>query len=244
VSGDSAIELDRDELRKTVKRMSTAAKGTSIVEVCSHWTALRKKHSDLSLTAALSQFLRAHPERKTKPPQNRKRAAGKQTLQDRIGPVEDISCWAVFRLNHATTTRAYLKLLEGKGQIGRIGACLFRVQKRSSSAKVYRGDYVDFAYIDKGQWLECLCKMLQDDSCGLCWGWQRDEEQLLAKWVLYVDLPNGQVSFHSLSRFGGPDYPRDWDGTHLSEWRITDFCDSLIGNTKASKRREAARRNP
>ena len=31
-------------------------------------------------------------------------------------------------------------------------------------------------------------------------------------WVLYLDLPTGQVSFHAPARGPGPDYPGEWDG--------------------------------
>jgi len=43
-----------------------------------------------------------------------------------------------------------------------------------------------------------------------------------------VDLPEGQVSFHSLARYAGPDYAGDWDGQRKSEERILRFCDQVF----------------
>ena len=59
-------------------------------------------------------------------------------------------------------------------------------------------------------------------------GWGRDEAQTFNKWVLYVDLPEGQVSFHSPERYEGPDYPGQWDGRRLSEERIISFCQRVF----------------
>ena len=47
---------------------------------------------------------------------------------------------------------------------------------------------------------------------------------IVASWVLYVELPAGQVSFHSPTRGTGPDYTRDWDQQHASEERIIAFA--------------------
>ena len=66
-----------------------------------------------------------------------------------------------------------------------------------------------------------LCNGLLEDSCGLAWGWKQDPKEEFAKHVLYIDLPQGQVSFHSATRYRGPDYGGDWDGDHKSE--ATDY---------------------
>lgn len=60
------------------------------------------------------------------------------------------------------------------------------------------------------------------------WGWGRDPAQPFAKHVLYVDLPLGQVSFHSESRYVGPDYGGEWDGDRASEGRVVQFCDVVM----------------
>jgi hypothetical protein len=61
----------------------------------------------------------------------------------------------------------------------------------------------------------------------LHWGWRVDPDQSFACYVLYIDLPNGQVSFHSPARYAGPDYDGDWDGDRTSEMRILDFADEV-----------------
>ena len=47
--------------------------------------------------------------------------------------------------------------------------------------------------------------------------------------IVAVDIPTGQVSFHSLDRFDGPDYPGSWDGVKdVSAARILLWCDQLL----------------
>ena len=133
-------------------------------------------------------------------------------------------------------TRRYLKALSASSPLGPIAAELFRAQKPSSRAKRYRGgpgrsafgSFSDFAYDRKGKALRSLCKLLGAQDA-LEWGWGDDPERGMP--VLYVELPEGQVSFHSTERFDGPDYPKDWDGSRNSEARILRFCDSLLPST-------------
>lgn len=50
--------------------------------------------------------------------------------------------------------------------------------------------------------------------------------------VLYVDLPTGQVSFHSPQRGIGPKYPGTWDGMqHRTSDRIDAAIDMLFGRS-------------
>lgn len=92
--------------------------------------------------------------------------------------------------------------------------------------------------VKPGAWLSYAGELL---SCGesvslqhpplsLRWGWKIDPNQPYAKWVLYIDLPHGQVSFHSTERFGGPDYPAEFDGAHASADRIISFCNFVFLN--------------
>ena len=60
----------------------------------------------------------------------------------------------------------------------------------------------------------------------------KDEVQSFNMHVLYVDLPNGQVSFHSPERFDGPDYLGEWDGLRMSEERIIQFCQEVFDCSK------------
>lgn len=139
----------------------------------------------------------------------------------------------------AALTRRTLRELEDKGQFGRIAAALFRAQKSSSRAKRYRGgpdrgsaSYSDLAYDRKGETLRSLCKTLAEDDAGIRWGWGLDDNTEFAPHVLYVDIPTGQVSFHSLDRFDGPDYPGSWDGVKdVSAARILLWCDRMLGSS-------------
>jgi hypothetical protein len=135
-------------------------------------------------------------------------------------------------------SRSFCSTLERNGAIGQIAAQLFRVQKASSRAKVYRGgvrgsngqrySYRDMAYERKNECIERLCRILEHDSDGLKWGWGRDEAEFEAKHVLYVELPVGQVSFHCPMRYAGPDFDGEWDGEHLSQERVIEFCQRVF----------------
>lgn len=150
----------------------------------------------------------------------------------------------IFDGSDAARTRAYHAALERRGPIGEFAANLMRAQKASTRAKRYRGgisgvgSFSDLAYQKKAESLirlcDCLLKHAGGGSWGwrdtLRWGWKIDPNQPHAKWVLYIDLPGGQVSFHSTERFGGPDYPGEFDGAHASAERIIAFCDFVFMN--------------
>ena len=53
-----------------------------------------------------------------------------------------------------------------------------------------------------------------------------------ARHVLYVDLPQGQVSFHSRVKYDGPEYGGDWDGKYKSEERIVEFADAVVARSE------------
>jgi hypothetical protein len=135
-----------------------------------------------------------------------------------------VSC--AFFQSDGTFTRQVLKRLESLGSKGKIAAQLFRIQKASTMAKAYRGDYKGLAYGRKGQSIEVLCQMLGDWE--LKWGWGRDNNEFAPEHVLYVELPQGQVSFHSEERFSGPDFHGAWDGQRLSKERIIEFCETIL----------------
>jgi hypothetical protein len=133
--------------------------------------------------------------------------------------------------------------LSSKGPAGVIALNLLRAQKCSSRAKVYRGgipgkgSYKQMAY-DRKQWsIDNLCIELAANAepFGIKWGWKIDPEVVFGEspsYVLYVDIPPGQVSFHSPSRGDGPDYPGEFCGEHKSEIRIIRFAESILGLTK------------
>lgn len=136
------------------------------------------------------------------------------------------------------TARLY-STLEGLGPVGVVAVNLFRASKASGRAKVYRGgvpgrgSYRSLAY-SKKQWsLNNLCRVLSEhgDELGIRWGWKRDPDKQAHAWVLYVDLPTGQVSFHAAPRGQGPDYPGDWDGARgMSPARILSWIAKLMAD--------------
>ena len=140
-------------------------------------------------------------------------------------------------------TKAFYAELEKAGPIGIVAVNLMRAVKCSTRAKLYRGgirgrgSYKNMAY-DRKQWaMDNLCKVLlaHGESLWINFGWKKDPAQKYHEWVLYCDLPQGQVSFHTASRGAGPDYLNDWDGQHKSPERIIQFCDSVLNVRPADK---------
>lgn len=136
----------------------------------------------------------------------------------------------------ALTTRFYQEL--GKhGASGLLAINLFRAHKCSARAKVYRGSpgrgqrsYRAMAYERKDWSIRQLVDVLMrhGEALGITWGWKHDPAQEFHCWILYLDLPAGQASYHVASRGHGPAYAGEWDGKHLSCERILAFCDSIM----------------
>lgn len=145
----------------------------------------------------------------------------------------------VYRLSDGDLTKRYYAELEKRGPVGVVALNLFRAQKCSARAKVYRGgirgkgSFKSMAY-DRKRWsMDNLVEVLKDHAAALniSFGWKQDHGTVFdgqASWVLYVDLPQGQVSFHSPDRGLGPDYPGEFCGEHRSADRILEFCDSVF----------------
>lgn len=142
----------------------------------------------------------------------------------------------VYNGSEGALTRAYYAALEQRGPAGIVAVNLFRAQKCSTRAKKYRGgvrgvgSYRGMAYDRKAWSMGNLCAALAEhgEALGIAYGWKRDPLALTNPWVLYVDLPNGQVSFHSPTRGEGSDYAGEWDAMHASEQRILAFCDGVM----------------
>lgn len=138
---------------------------------------------------------------------------------------------AIYEGSDGDATKALYAALDKLGPIGLIAVNLFRAQKCSSRAKVYRGrSYKAEAYDRKNWSLSLLTLVLEKHAAELQikWGWREDPRQEFHKWVLYVELPTGQVSFHTAIRGFGPDYLTEWDGKHLSDQRIVTWVQSLL----------------
>ena len=128
--------------------------------------------------------------------------------------------YSIFEGSDGEATKALYAHLASLGASGQIALELFRAQKASSRAKVYRGgmrgrgSFRSMANDRKGWALNNLCEALVMSAAevGICWGWGADEKEPVHRHVLFVELPTGQVSFHSGERYAGPDYDGAWDG--------------------------------
>ena len=135
------------------------------------------------------------------------------------------------------TKRLYARL-EALGIEGVIAVNLFRAQKSSERAKVYRGGgYRASAYDRKQFAIGNLCGALAKHAAplGIAGGWSEDAKQPVHRHVLYVELPTGQVSFHSPSRGDGPDHGRPWDGiAGQSPDRIIRYVARILARMEAA----------
>lgn len=127
---------------------------------------------------------------------------------------------AVYAGSDGAATTALYERLERLGTAGVLAVNLFRAQKASSRAKVYRGgergrgSYRGMAYERKAWAISNVTATLEHfaEELGVAWGWSEDPAETFHRHVLYVDLPTGQVSFHAVERGVGPAYAGAWDG--------------------------------
>jgi hypothetical protein len=152
----------------------------------------------------------------------------------------------VYDGSDATLTRAFYAELCSRGSLGKVAMNLFRAQKTSDRAKVYRGgirgkgSYRSMAYDRKSYSMDELCAILatEAESLKIVYGWKQDPNVVFGEnpsYVFYCEIPQGQVSFHSPTRGKGPDYAGEWDGTHLSAERILAFCEAVLAERPESK---------
>ena len=134
----------------------------------------------------------------------------------------------VFNQQNGEVTKAYYAEMNTKGYLGMLAVALFRAQKRSTAAKRYRGRKFTSAAYDVKNWsLGEVCRILKSWPSAPVWGWKRDPKTPGYEWVLYVELPTGQCSFHSPERLDGPDFNGEWRAGKGSEATILEFCDSI-----------------
>lgn len=137
---------------------------------------------------------------------------------------------SVFNQQNGDVTKSYYKTMGEKGFKGLLAVALFRAQKRSTAAKKYQSKgrgYRQDAYDVKNWSIEQVCAVMASHDFGFTWGWGRDLKTPNFTWVLYVDLPTGQCSFHSSERGKGPDYLGKWTPGAGSLSNILEFCDSV-----------------
>lgn len=158
-------------------------------------------------------------------------------VRDAVINPPNLDALRVYAGSDGELTKRYYALLALSGPVGEIAVNLFRAQKCSARAKKYRGgvrglgSFKGMAYDRKGWAIEQLSKALAaHPELGIEFGWKKDPKmsEYDPCWVLYIDLPEGQVSFHSVARYAGPDYPRDWDQQKKSEERILSFCNRVV----------------
>ena len=141
-------------------------------------------------------------------------AAQAETIGTRFAEVV-----ATYQGSDGEATKRLYAELEALGPAGLVAMNLFRACKCSERAKAYRGgnghgSYRAQAY-ERKQWsIENLSKILTSQAAGLgiVWGWNVDPKEPVHRHVLYVDLPAGQVSFHTDVKCEGPQYEKRWDG--------------------------------
>lgn len=136
----------------------------------------------------------------------------------------------IYAGSNGQDTVALYARLEKLGPRGIVALNLFRAQKASVRAKVYRRRYRGFAYEKKNWSLGLLHAALVAHSTELQieFGWREDPLQEYHKWVLYIDLPNGQISFHAASRMGPRDYEAPWNNELDSATRIIRFVETVL----------------
>lgn len=161
-----------------------------------------------------------------------------------------MTAFEIFNGSDAEQTKAFYKTLDDLGPKGKVATALLRAIKCSTRAKAYRKRQWRTDAYDRKQWsMREACKVLvfYGIELGINYGWQQDKNVVFGKahyditpsWVLYVDLPQGQVSFHDKSRGEGPAYTGKWDGQRgVSVERIIQFCDTVLkeknNDTKSS----------
>lgn len=145
--------------------------------------------------------------------------------------------YAVFTGSDGDATKALFQQLERIGPAGVVAVNLFRAQKNSTRAKVYRGgqrgqpSYKAQAYDRKNWALQNLDTVLavHGAELGIVWGWRPDETTIGYPWVLYVEIPTGQCSFHSAQRGAGRAFAGEWDGRRdVTASRIIKWCAQLL----------------
>ncbi len=152
----------------------------------------------------------------------------------------------VYKASDGEATKALYARLEAAGPIGIIAMNLFRACKCSERAKAYRGgirgrgSFKSMAYDRKAWSMQNLATALAEHGAalGFAWGWKEDPETLFgerASWVLYIDTPQGQCSFHSPDRGAGPDYPSGWDQQRgMTTQRVIDFAGAVLASCEAT----------
>ncbi len=188
--------------------------------------AIRKSIGKINQETDLSQFDgEALVEAKQMLREQAEKAAKRKATKERAKQYELMSVEEIFDGSDGTATRWLHRRLDKLG--GTIAKLCLLAQKSSERAKKYgRSKYRDMSYDRKGEGLEQLCAELSKQD-QIRWGWGVDGNGPHCN-VLYVDLPVGQVSWHSSDRYEGPDYPDEWDGLRASHDRVIEYAHCVL----------------
>lgn len=136
---------------------------------------------------------------------------------------------AVMDRRDSEQTMDFVTALSMRGSEGALAVSLFQDQYASMKAKTYRRrSHTSSTYDRKNVALDRLghwCGIILEDGQ---WGWKRDKNMPSFPWVLYVEIPTGQASFHTKERRTGPRYRKEWDGERTSRERICRWCDQVM----------------
>lgn len=138
----------------------------------------------------------------------------------------------VYEGNDGRETKVLYDELSAYGPAGAVALNLFRASKTSTRAKLYRrSSHRSDSYERKAWSLQNLSRILDEHAAALSivWGWAIDPDQPFHRHVLYVDLPDGQVSFHNQDRYDGPNYAKPWDGVRkMQAHRICKYVAAVM----------------
>lgn len=144
---------------------------------------------------------------------------------------------AVYNGSNGDDTKQLYVELSMLGPAGELVVNLFRANKNSVRAKKYKRRSSTGAAYQTKQWaIENIERLLKRHATalGIVWGWKGDPAQARHRWVIYVELPTGQVSFHTGDRGDGPSFPGEWCGEFASADRIIALAAHLIDGTPAA----------
>lgn len=145
-------------------------------------------------------------------------------------PIETFTAddvWRIYNGSDGSRTRKLYSTLKKFGVYGELAALCLAAQKTSDRAKEYRGDYKGMSYDKKGEKLRAICDLLESLGDTLNWGWGTDHTAY-CEHVLYIDLPTGQVSWHSPGKYSDKIYNDEWDGTPYSRQRVVEFARNVL----------------
>ncbi len=143
---------------------------------------------------------------------------------------------SIYRGSDALATGKMYDRLAQRGVAGVLAVNLLRACKKSERAKVYTARDHRVASYDGKQWaMDEICSILvKHPALVASWGWGTDNKQTYHRFVLYVELLQGQVSFHTHARGVGPDFPGQWDGkAGMSGQRACAYAASLFTGSVA-----------